>query len=107
MVENLKEAVSKVDKKIVRRWVKDLIIAKTFAGLRFQEAILKKVAEIESTQYRLATPYDESRGIDGYIDDMPVSIKPETYKQMSRVRETIPCRIISYEKKRDGIVVYL
>ncbi len=107
MVENLKDAVNKIDKEMVKDWVKDLIIAKTFAGLCFQEAILKKVAEVENTKYRLADPHEESQGIDGYIGDTPVSIKPVTYKQMDRVRETISCRIIFYEKKKDGILIYL
>ena len=107
MVKNLKSAVNKIDEDTVRSWVKDLVITKTFTGLCFQEAILKKVAEVEKTTYRLATPSEESKGIDGYIGNTPVSIKPVTYKQMDRVRETISCRIIFYEKKKDGIVIYL
>ncbi len=38
----LRDALEKVDRKMVEQWVKDLVIVKTFAGLRFQEAILKK-----------------------------------------------------------------
>jgi len=30
------------------------------------------------TNYRLAEPDEESKGIDGYIGDIPVSIKPNT-----------------------------
>ena len=106
-VEKVRQAMEKIDKETIRDWVKDLVIIKTFTGLCFQEAILKKVAEIEGVAYRLADAKEESRGIDGYIGGAPVSIKPVTYKQIDRVMETISCRIIFYEKKKDGIVIYL
>ena len=46
---------------MVEQWVRDLVIVKTFAGLRFQEAILKKGAEIKGTGYRFANPDEESK----------------------------------------------
>lgn len=42
MVKNLKDAMHKIDKEMIRRWIRDLVIVKTFLGLKFQEAILKK-----------------------------------------------------------------
>lgn len=105
MVENLKDAMSKVDRELVAAWVRDLVIIKTFIGLRFQEAILKKGAEIKSTSYSLSSPDEESKGIDGYIDDVPVSIKPSTYKLKMSLRENIEIAIVYYEKVKDGIVV--
>ena len=53
----------------------------------------------------MATPQEESKGIDGFIGDIPVSIKPITYKTMSRLQENIEVRIIYYEKLKDGIRV--
>ena len=43
MVENLKDAIEKIDRDMVERWVDDLVIVKTFVGLKFQEAVLKKL----------------------------------------------------------------
>lgn len=105
MVENLKDAMGKIDKELVTAWVRDLVIIKTFIGLRFQEAILKKAAESMSTGYRMSSPEDESKGIDGYINDVPVSIKPSSYKQKAALRENIVTAIVYYEKVKDGIVV--
>lgn len=105
MIGNFKDALSKIDKEMVSKWVEDLVIIKTFIGLRFQEAILKKGAEIKGTTYRLALPEDESKGIDGYIGSAPVSIKPETYKLKKEHIEHIGAKIIYYEKTDDGIVV--
>jgi uncharacterized protein YukE len=107
MVENLKQAITKIDDKMIETWVRDLVIVKTFVGLKFQEAILKAVADELKTDYRLAEPEEESKGIDGFIGKKPVSIKPHTYKAKNALSEQILVPIISYEKKKDGINIYL
>jgi hypothetical protein len=104
-LEDLKKAMNKIDKDMVKQWVKDLVIVKTFIGLKFQEIILKKGAEIKRTSYRLSTPEEESKGIDGYIGNVPVSIKPFTYKTKFALPENIPVKIIYYKKLKDGIEV--
>ncbi|HDL16012.1 MAG TPA: MjaI family restriction endonuclease, partial [Euryarchaeota archaeon] len=70
-----------------------------------QEAILKKAAEIKGVDYRLSDNTDESKGIDGYIGDIPVSIKPDTYKVKRSLSENIDVKIIYYKKVKDGIEV--
>jgi uncharacterized protein YukE len=105
MVENLREAVEKIDGDMVERWVRDLVIVKTFMGLRFQEAILRKGAEIKGLDYHLSDFAEESKGIDGYIGEIPVSIKPETYKTKSALQENIKVKTIYYEKVKNGIQV--
>lgn len=105
MVNNLKKAVGKIDEKIVRQWVRDLVIIKTFMGLRFQEAVLKKGAGIKGTDYHLANITEESKGIDGYIGSMAISIKPETYEIKKALSEDITVRIIYYKKVKGGIEV--
>ncbi|MDM7274037.1 MjaI family restriction endonuclease [Sulfurihydrogenibium azorense] len=92
---------------MVKQWVKDLVIVKTFIGLKFQEAIIKKVALEFKKQYRLATPEEESKGIDGYIGDIPISIKPITYKTKSQLSENIKVDIIFYKKEKDGIKIII
>jgi len=106
MIEEFQQVIVKIDKKMVHDWVEDLVITKTFVGLRFQEAILKRVAEGLGGHYRLAAPDDEARGIDGYINDVPVSIKPSTYKSKRlTLSEQIGTAIIFYEKKKTGLTV--
>ena len=105
MVKNLKNAIEKIDKEMVEKWVNDLVIVKTFMGLRFQEAILKKAAELKGVTFRLSERADESKGIDGYIRDIPVSIKPKTYKLKAALQENIAVKIIYYEKVKNGIEV--
>lgn len=105
MVGNLKNSINKIDDAVIRKWVEDLVIVKTFIGLKFQDAILKKGAEIMRSDCRLANPDEESKGIDGFIGNVPVSIKPETYKIKKGLNENIQFKIIYYVKVKDGIEV--
>ena len=105
MLDNMSQAMKLIDDELVRAWVDDLVIVKTFAGLRVQQAILTRLAKLNNTTYRVATPTEESKGIDGYIGERPVSIKPSTYKQMSHLSESIRVPIVYYEKSKKGIEV--
>lgn len=104
-VENLKEAIQLIDKEMVHRWVEDLVITKTFTGLYVQKAILAKVADTKGVSYRLARPEEESLGIDGYVGDVAYSVKPDTYKTMGRLSETIDVKMIYYTKKKLGLAI--
>jgi len=105
MVQNLASAIKLIDKELVRKWVEDLVLTKTFTGFCFQQSILKTIAEKKHVRYRRATPEEEWTNIDGYIGNVPVSIKPITYKTKSMLHENIGVQLIYYEKKKDGIVV--
>lgn len=104
-VENLKEAIKLIDKELVRMWVEDLVITKTYNGLYVQEAILSKIAEKLEQDYRLATPAEESQGIDGFVGNIPYSIKPDTYKTMGRLSEVINVKMVYYTKKKTGLTI--
>jgi uncharacterized protein YukE len=104
MIEALKSSIQHNDRELVRQWVEELVIVKTFAGLKFQEGILKKLAEVKRTTYRLATNAEESKGIDGFVGEVAVSIKPDTYK-VKNLNETIGATMVFYFKKKDGIIV--
>lgn len=99
MVVKMREATEEIDREMVNRWVKDLVLYKTYIGLgRNEEAILEKLSNEYNLPYELGTAEDESKGIDGYLGDQPVSIKPITYKQKSRLQEDIQAPIIYYEE---------
>ncbi len=105
MVTLFKDAILKIDKETVREWIEELVIVKTFSGLKFQEAILKKISIHFKKPYRLAKPDEESKGIDGFIGDMPISIKPITYKTKMGLNEEISVPIVFYDKKKREIVI--
>jgi ribosomal protein S19 len=106
MIENFKQAITRIDEEMIRAWVKDLVIVKTFVGLKFQEAILKRVAAHTGKSHRISVPEEESQGIDGYIGDNPVSIKPQTYESKQMLPESIGVQIIYYDKVKDGINIF-
>jgi len=41
-LQEFKDVLKEIDRGTVEKWVRDLVIVKTFVGLRVQEAILKK-----------------------------------------------------------------
>lgn len=105
MIELLKVSIQTIDKDMVRKWIEELVVVKTYCGLKFQEAILCKIAEEKQSDYRLASPEEEAQGIDGFIGNSPVSIKPITYRIMNELPEHIDVPIIYYDKKKSEIVV--
>lgn len=106
MVENFKDVIQGIDEDMVRDWIRDLVVLKTYTGLKFQEAIMKKMSEELGEKYTLASPDEESKGIDGYIGERPISVKPHTYKSQSlTLSEEIDVSIIYYEKKKTGLVI--
>jgi hypothetical protein len=76
---------------MVRKWVTDLVINKTFAGMKFQGAILRHLASLRGKAWKLATPEEEAQGIDGFIGGGPFS--------------KIAVEMVYYEKAKDGIEV--
>ena len=104
-VQNLKEAIQLIDRDMVQRWVEDLVITKTYNGMYVQKAILAKLASIKGLSFRLATPEEESIGIDGYVGTIAYSIKPDTYKTMNRLSENIDVKMIYYTKTKTALKI--
>lgn len=104
-VQNLRNAIPLIDREMVEKWVQDLVINKTFNGIYVQKAILASLAEKRGTTYRLATPEEESIGIDGYVGEVPYSVKPDTYKTMGRLSETIDVKMIYYSKTKTNLKI--
>lgn len=104
-IQNLQSAIQLIDKPMVKKWVEDLVINKTFNGLYVQRVILAELAKIQKKTFRMATPDEESKGIDGWVGDIPYSVKPDTYKIMERLPETIDVKMIYYTKNKTGLKV--
>jgi hypothetical protein len=103
-IQRIRENLNSLTHEDVYNWVDDLIITKTFSGLQLQLDILEMVCDNDN--YRLATPEEESQGIDGFVNGEPVSIKPNTYKKTIEYgKENIEYRIIYYKQTNKGLVV--
>lgn len=67
----------------------------------------KNYTNKRNEKWRLANVYEESQNIDGYIGEIPVSIKPITYlAKKSSVRETIHVEMIYYKKTDKYLYIY-
>ena len=71
-------------KKYIRIFVEDLVYNRTFTGLKIQEAILTKMAEMKNKNYKWSSGKEDLSGIDGYIGNIPVSIKPDSSEMKKR-----------------------
>ena len=106
MLRNILSSAQQITREEIRQWVEDLILHKTFYGIRVQEAVLRETApKVGASGYRLATPDEEAKGIDGYLGERAVQIKPTTYRQKSALPERITVPVIYYQKKDGDIEV--
>ena len=104
MVTNLREVMDEIDEELITKWVEDLLFRKTFNGLIIQESILKYLAEKHEMEYTPSTKEDESKHIDGYLDDIPISVKPHTWKDKKELPFDLNGLIVVYYKKNKASV---
>ena len=103
MLVKMRENLAQVTEEDVLEWMRDLLGPKTFQGLGVQPEILRQIAK---RSWRLSSPDEEAKGIDGIVDGEPVSIKPVSYKQtVVRGTERIPYRIIYYTKRNGKLTI--
>lgn len=105
MVGQFRAALAQLDDDTISEWLRDLIIVKTYQGLKVQGVVLRQVAAALNRPLRPATSQDESQGIDGYIGDTAVSVKPSTLDIKPELLDNLPKCIIFYEKTSAGLTV--
>lgn len=95
--EVVRKAINSVTEQDVNAWLDDFMFYKTFNGLYVQDVILSDIAKSLGNIYAKPTSTDEGRGIDGFIDGVAYSIKPESYKDSHASNiETIHARMVFY-----------
>lgn len=103
--QTMLQALSNVTKDDVRNWMEDFVYQKTYDGLMVQQAIIEAIANDLQVTWRLASPEEESQGIDGFINEHPVQIKADSYKQTGkRKNEEISCQVVYYKKENKDIL---
>lgn len=88
MVQNYKHALEKIERDTVKRWIEDLILVKTAEGMAQEQKVFEYLSEEYGLELTDSSPEEESRGIDGYLGDIPVSVKSTEYTSDGR-REAI------------------
>lgn len=100
MVEKMRDAFEQIDEEMTHDFLRDLVLFKTYEGFDIQEAILRKLGEMYDKEITRATAEAESKGIDGYVGDQPVQIKPTTYPD--DLQEGIDVPIVTYDENKSN-----
>ncbi len=106
LLKKYRDALTKVDKDMVREWVEDLVFKKSYQGILYQEVCIKKTAEHFGQTWRLARPAEESQGINGFIHTVPVQVKRSQGSYHVLMDQLPPQhRLINYKTKADGSLI--
>ncbi|GAA0725748.1 hypothetical protein J2744_001010 [Halorubrum trapanicum] len=100
MVEKMRAAFEQINEDMTHDFLRDLVLFKTYEGFDVQETVLRKLGEMYDEDVTRATAEDESKGIDGYIGDQPVQIKPVTYPD--DLQEGIDVPIVTYDENKSN-----
>lgn len=108
MINKYREVIEDIDEDMVEEWVKELVIEKTAEGLMIQTMILEYLSDQYNVKYYSSDSNEESKGIDGYLGDQPVSIKPKSYdtKGSTKAKENIDAPLIKYYDTDNYVYLY-
>ena len=106
LVEELKAAAGAIDRRLVRQWVRETVLKKTFARSRLPEIILKKIAGIRKQPFRLPNAAEGADGIDGFIGETAFQVRPVSYYFKAPPDEPAAPETIYFEKTKSGVKIY-
>jgi uncharacterized protein YukE len=105
-VKKMARAMEKLDRELVRKWVLESVLKKTYAASRIQEVVLKKIACIKKDSCRLSDEAEQDAGIDGFIGNRAYRIRPVSHYFKPPVEPPADCETVYFEKGKDGLKVY-
>ena len=106
-ISNLKAAIEKVDESMIREWVKDLVLVKTAEGLLIEQKIFEHLCQEFNLPHRDSTAAEESRGVDGYVGDTPVSVKPDSYESKTSTKhEELDAVVVKYKTTSKYLTIF-
>ncbi len=105
-VEKMARVLEKLDRDMIRKWVLESVLKKTYAASRVQEVVLIKIAGIKNEPCRLPDEAEQEAGIDGFIGDQAFRIRPVSHYFKPPVEPSDDCETVYFEKVRGGLKVY-
>lgn len=106
-IEMLRNALELVDKELVRHWVEEAVLKRTYATWRIQETILRNIAKLQGKPFRQPDDHESEAGIDGFIDERPFSVRPVShYFKGPPEEQDAPVDVVYFEKAKRGLKVY-
>ena len=106
-VEKLQKALALVNEELVRHWVEEAVLKRTYAAWRIQETILKHIAKRQGKPFRQPDDQESEAGIDGFIDERPFSVRPVShYFKGPPEEQDAQVDVVYFEKVKSGLKVY-
>jgi hypothetical protein len=106
-IEKLRKALELVDEDLVRHWVEEAVLKRTYAAWRIQETILRHIAKLQGKPFRQADAQESEAGIDGFIDECPFSVRPVShYFKGPPEEQDTQVAVVYFEKAKRGLKVY-
>jgi len=106
--EKLYDMISKmgvpwIDEQMCADYVREVIYNKTHFGMGGESMAIAVAAEYFDLPYRFSNAEEESQGIDGWIGEYPVQVKPQDTFKVGHVfnkADTSKQLVVTYEKKK-------
>jgi hypothetical protein len=106
-MEKLRNALELVDKELIRHWVEEAVLKRTYAAWRIQETILRHIAKLQGKPFRQADDQESEAGIDGFIGERPFSVRPVShYFKAPPEEQGTQVDVMYFEKAKRGLKVY-
>lgn len=98
-----------LDKELCADYVKEVIFNKTHFGMGGESSAIKAAAKYFELPFRFSTAEEESQGIDGWIGDKPVQVKPQDSFKVGHVfnkADVAKTLVLTYEKKKHTCYIH-
>lgn len=90
-------------------YVKEMVYNKTHMGMAGEEMAIEVVANYLKRSYRFSTKEEEARGIDGWIENIPVQVKPNDSPKIPHIPNGVDTQkvlFITYENKKMSCYIH-
>lgn len=96
-------------RELAELYIQDLVFNKTHYGMSGEYHSVLAVAQYFGAEHRFSTPEEESQGIDAWLGDCPVQVKPQDSVKMHHVyngADVTKTLVVTYEAKKDACYIH-
>lgn len=104
-----KMGIEWIDSEMCIDYAKEVVYNKTQMGLGGEEMALEAVADYYGMEFRFSTAEEESKGIDGWIGQFPVQVKPHDSNFKAHVHnhaDKDATLVVTYEAKKMSCFIH-
>lgn len=98
-----------IDEEMCHDYIKEMVFNKTHMGMAGEEMAVEAVAKYFKMKYHFSNAQEEAQGIDAWIGNVPVQVKPHDSVKKHHVRNHADVNktlVITYESKKQICYVH-